>query len=167
MNTLPSDIQFTDSGMTQTIVPDWRTDTDPDKDPDDEQIATPADVIAVLGFDPADDTEPVTNELTPSQPVNPTPLAITSPPLPEEHSVLKAAADDLAPIRARLEAILAIDDEDLFKIKLVRFRDELPKLLHDMNADPDMSRAMETELVNAFFNGLTGMNKQGVTNAKA
>ena len=35
---------------------DWRNELD-DEDPDDEQIETPEDVIAVLGFDPAEDDD--------------------------------------------------------------------------------------------------------------
>ncbi len=48
---LPLDIYF---GNTDNELPDWRL-SDTDDDPDDELLAeTPADVIAMLGFDPLD-----------------------------------------------------------------------------------------------------------------
>lgn len=39
-------------GAIDGMLPDWRAD-DNDADPDDEQCETPADVVAILGFDPA------------------------------------------------------------------------------------------------------------------
>lgn len=40
-------------------LPDWRNDDtlNTEADPDDEQVETPEDVVAVLGFDPADEAE--------------------------------------------------------------------------------------------------------------
>ena len=38
-----------------SMRPDWREDLADEVDPDDELIETPDDVIAVLGFDPAED----------------------------------------------------------------------------------------------------------------
>jgi hypothetical protein len=48
---LPLDIYFGDADST---LPDWRAvDVDLDDDPDDELLdETPADVVAMLGFDP-------------------------------------------------------------------------------------------------------------------
>jgi hypothetical protein len=48
---LPVDVYFGDA---DSEPPDWRSvDTDIDDDPDDELLAeTPADVVAMLGFDP-------------------------------------------------------------------------------------------------------------------
>lgn len=37
-------------------VPEWRT-TLLEEDPDDEQIETPADVVEILGFDPAEGSD--------------------------------------------------------------------------------------------------------------
>lgn len=48
---------------------DWREELD-DEDPDDEEIETPADVVAVLGFDPREAEEPE-------------PMALESPPQPK------------------------------------------------------------------------------------
>lgn len=48
----PSDVHF---GRVDAPLPDWRREPLVDPDPDDDELAvTPADVTAVLGFDPLD-----------------------------------------------------------------------------------------------------------------
>lgn len=45
-------------GPTDADLPDWRQETIDDVDPDDEELdVTPADVVAVLGFDPKEFSE--------------------------------------------------------------------------------------------------------------
>ena len=67
MNRIPglkADVGF---GGAATKLPDWRKAKDNEVDPDDEEIATPEDVKAVLGFDPgkAEETEGQTEEAGP------------------------------------------------------------------------------------------------------
>lgn len=42
-------------GNAQKPLPDWRDTPGDDPDVDDDEVATPKDVIAMLGFDPADE----------------------------------------------------------------------------------------------------------------
>ncbi len=58
----------------------------------------------------------------------------------------KAFAEDLKPIRDRLERILAINDPDILRAKLVKFNSEIPALLSDINADPESARVLEDEM---------------------
>lgn len=69
-------------------------------------------------------------------------------------AVLNAVARDLQPIRARLKAILAIEDADVMKQKLEVLRADLAKLKQSLGADPEMARALEeimgAEMINAM-----------------
>ena len=49
-----ADVHF---GAAGAPLPDWRQARLDDLDPDDEETATPEDVIAVLGFDPKEEEE--------------------------------------------------------------------------------------------------------------
>jgi hypothetical protein len=61
-------------GKIGSELPDWREDEElvNEEDPDDEDIETPEDVIAILGFDPDelddDDDEPGTDDGDPDEP---------------------------------------------------------------------------------------------------
>jgi hypothetical protein len=55
MNTLPGMNADVGLGGVDRSLPDWRTTALNDQDPDDEEITTPADVVAILGFDPAEE----------------------------------------------------------------------------------------------------------------
>jgi phage gp29-like protein len=66
-----------------------------------------------------------------------------------------AIANDLAPLRTRLERLLQIEDPALLKTKLASFRDALPQLLSDILKDTDAEKAMERLLTEAFFDGIT------------
>ncbi|MEY4428707.1 MAG: hypothetical protein RLZZ182_1396, partial [Pseudomonadota bacterium] len=68
--------------------------------------------------------------------------------------LVEAFSDDLAPIRQRLERILAIEDESILRAKLEEFRGELPQLLKDINADPRAARVMEDFMQAAFQQGV-------------
>lgn len=69
-------------------------------------------------------------------------------------SLVQAFADDLAPVRARLERILGIQNEDILRNKLQEFRDELPQLLKDINADPKSAAVFEQAMQAAFLKGI-------------
>ena len=66
----------------------------------------------------------------------------------------KAIAEDMQPIRKRLEAILKIEDPEILGNRLKAFREELPKLLKDINADPASAKAFEALLGAAVVNGI-------------
>jgi len=78
---------------------------------------------------------------------------------------LSAAAADLQPLRTRLERILQISDPELFRAKLTTFRAELPQLLRDINADPELARCLEQQLSAAFLSGATGQTSGMPNNA--
>lgn len=67
-----------------------------------------------------------------------------------------AFADDLAPLRARLERILTIEDDDLMRAKLQTFLRDLPSLLKDINADPESARVLEDSLQRGLLAGAKG-----------
>lgn len=64
-----------------------------------------------------------------------------------------AFADDLQPIRLRLERILDIEDETILRSRLEAFRAELPQLLKDINADPAAAGTLEQLLQSAALAG--------------
>lgn len=66
----------------------------------------------------------------------------------------QAVADDLQPLRRRLEAILQIDDPEIQRNRLVALRADLPQLIQDINADPEAARVIEETLGAALSNGL-------------
>lgn len=68
--------------------------------------------------------------------------------------MLAAVADDMHPIRVRLERILSIQDPDILMTKLEEFKAELPQLLKDINADPKSASVMEGMMHTAFMKGL-------------
>ena len=68
--------------------------------------------------------------------------------------MVTALADDLKPIRIRLEKILAIENPDILTVKLEEFQRELPQLLKDINADPKSARVLEGMMHTAFLKGL-------------
>ena len=70
-----SDLPEAHFGSSAQPLVDWRNV--PDTDPDDEQIATPKDVVMMLGFDPAD----------------------------VEHDRLDAALDTLSNVSERIDAL--------------------------------------------------------------
>lgn len=57
-----------------------------------------------------------------------------------------AFAEDLQPLRERLARIVQIEDETILRAKLTAFVESLPKLLADINADPESARALEDEM---------------------
>lgn len=69
--------------------------------------------------------------------------------------LIKAAVEDLAPIRTRLKAILAIQDPEILRTKLAALRGELEQLKRDMGADPAMATALDSILSTAVLNGMT------------
>lgn len=64
-------------------------------------------------------------------------------------------ADDLKPLRLRLERILDIEDETILRARLEAFRAELPQLLADINADPAAAGTLEQLLTTATLAGVT------------
>ena len=66
----------------------------------------------------------------------------------------KAVAGDLQPVCARLESILKISDEALFREKLAAFQMELPQMLRDINADPEAARVMQVKMAAAMAAGM-------------
>jgi phage gp29-like protein len=78
----------------------------------------------------------------------------------ELDSLARALARDLAPIRARVAAILKIQDETIFKSKLADFNADLDSLKADMARDPAMASELEKIIAAAFANGLSQPNRQ-------
>jgi phage gp29-like protein len=67
-----------------------------------------------------------------------------------------AFADDLQPLRKRLEAILQIEDPEILRSRLAAFNNQIPQLLKDINADPSAAVILEEEMQNALARGLVG-----------
>jgi hypothetical protein len=59
----------------------------------------------------------------------------------------------MQPVRKRLEAIMRIEDAEIFAVRLREFRDGLPGLLKDINADPRSAAAIEGMLGEAMMRG--------------
>jgi len=81
----------------------------------------------------------------------------TPPSAVDLNRLASAMADDLKPLRDRLERILAIQDPEILKAKLGAMVQQLPSLLTDINADPESARVIE----DAMFNGIvTNLRKK-------
>lgn len=80
-------------------------------------------------------------------------LANRSAPATALQQLAQAFADDLAPLRLRLERILDIEDETILRTRLESFRAELPQLLSDINADPAAAGTLEQLLGAAIITG--------------
>lgn len=83
------------------------------------------------------------------------PMQNRSTPATALQQLAQAFADDLAPLRRRLEAILAIENEDILRERLEAFRAELPQLLADINADPAAAGTLNQLLAQAALAGAT------------
>lgn len=83
------------------------------------------------------------------------PLQNRSTPATALQQLAQAFADDLAPLRQRLERILDIEDETILRARLESFRAELPQLLKDINADPAAAGTLEQLLTTAALTGAT------------
>lgn len=70
-----------------------------------------------------------------------------------KEALAKALAEDLAPVRERLERILGIEDEGILRERLASFLAELPRLVKDIGADPESARVFEAATTAAMFNG--------------
>ncbi len=97
--------------------------------------------------DPEEDTEPVDEEDAPAK-------AKASERRAGVVRLVEAFADDLQPVRERLDRILSINDVSILRTKLEGFRDELPSLLKDINADPKSAMVIESLMRSAFIKGL-------------
>ena len=71
---------------------------------------------------------------------------------------LAAVAADLAPLRDRLQAILAIQDPEILRTRLAALRSELDQLKADIAADPEAARALAEVQSAAMINGLAGQS---------
>lgn len=103
-----------------------------------------------------------TSAPAPANPVLPgQPPARPDPDVPNEDgadpeaAILKAAARDLAPLRARLARIEQIEDPEVMAAAMRRLMSELPKLARDINADPASARAIESLLAQSLARGLS------------
>lgn len=83
------------------------------------------------------------------------PLANRSTPATALQQLAQSFADDLKPLRLRLERILEIEDEQILRARLEAFRNELPQLLKDINADPAAAGTLEQLLTTAALAGAT------------
>lgn len=80
-------------------------------------------------------------------------------------AILRAAARDLAPLRARLARIEQIEDPEVMASAMRRLLEELPRLARDLNADPAAARAIQSLITHALARGL--MAKPGAPTPKA
>lgn len=71
-----------------------------------------------------------------------------------QDDVARAMADDLAPLRTRLQRILEIADPEIQRSRLAALAEELPALARDLNADPAAARALERMLSAAMVVGM-------------
>ncbi|MBV9659133.1 MAG: DUF935 family protein [Verrucomicrobia bacterium] len=116
----------------------------------------------------------------PAAPVNPTPdnvaAAVNVAPLPAHLqqradtaraalgtvgrlALARAAAKDRAPVRERLDALLALNaasdtDPTIFRAGLLKLQRDWPALLAQVNADPAAGRVLSDTLSAGFFNGI-------------
>lgn len=103
--------------------------TDPEDDPEDSQDPAASPAAPIPNRDP-----------------------VTGPAVPV--SVARALATDLAPIRQRLERILAIEDPEIQRERLAAFQAELPQLFRDIAADPAAASALAAQLAARLIDGL-------------
>lgn len=85
------------------------------------------------------------------------PLANRTTPATGLQQLAQAFADDLQPLRLRLERILQIEDETILRTRLEAFRGELPQLLKDINADPAAAGTLEQLLAGGLAAGMSGV----------
>ena len=81
-----------------------------------------------------------------------------------EQEFFLALADDLAPLRSRLNEILSSEDDLQLEEKLRQFAAELDGLKKDLTADPASARALEKVFAQAFAEG-AGMQPKEQTTA--
>lgn len=79
----------------------------------------------------------------------------------QTQAIRAAFARDLQPVTQRLNAILSIEDPTIFADKLTQFRNELPALLRDINADPTAARELELTMSRAMLDGMAGRRRSG------
>jgi hypothetical protein len=77
----------------------------------------------------------------------------------QAQAIRAAFARDLQPVTDRLNNILRIEDPEIFTRKLVEFRNELPALLRDINADPTAARELELTMSRAMLDGMAGRRR--------
>jgi phage gp29-like protein len=83
-------------------------------------------------------------------------------------ALAKAMAADLTPVRARIEAALALEDDQAMLDELSRLDAELPALLVEICKSPQAEQALEESLTAALFNGLgEGAAKRNTTTEDA
>jgi phage gp29-like protein len=68
-------------------------------------------------------------------------------------AVLAAMAQDLEPVRERMERILAIEDPEIFRARMQALVTELPGLARDIGQDPAAGETMGREMLAAFQTG--------------
>jgi phage gp29-like protein len=68
--------------------------------------------------------------------------------------LVSAIADDMKPLRDRIERILSIQNPDILNAKLAEFQKELPQILKDINQDPNSAKVLEGLMHRAFLKGL-------------
>lgn len=115
-------------------------------DDDDELLTKPAPEPSAFGNGPRGTPE--------KEDMDKEPDAANEGPIRVQVNRLAAAfADDLQPLRLRLERILQIEDGDLMRSKLEAFLRDLPRLLKDINADPESARVLEDSLQRGLLAG--------------
>ena len=67
----------------------------------------------------------------------------------------KAFAADLKPVRKRLEQIMQVEDPQLRDAALKTLQADLPKILKEINGNPESAKAIEDTLSAALLNGIT------------
>lgn len=65
--------------------------------------------------------------------------------------VAEAQARDLEHVRNRIASIMQIENEDIRNSKLKAFSESLPKLLKDLNRDPEVARPLGDAMSAAYF----------------
>lgn len=66
----------------------------------------------------------------------------------------QALSSDLAPLRNRIDAALALEDDQAMLQSLAAIPDEMPDMLQAMCRDPETERALERSITAALFNGM-------------
>ena len=77
-----------------------------------------------------------------------------------QRALAVAQANDLAPVRARLRAILALADVESQRAALKDLRAELPDILRVINAAPSAARALEEAMGAALINGMDDVREE-------
>jgi hypothetical protein len=76
-------------------------------------------------------------------------------PAPPEEVLLTALAQDLAPVRQRLESILQIEDPGVMEARLRAFLADLDDIKADLQRDPESAQALHDIMSAALAKGLT------------